>query len=412
MTDQNYIYHETSGCPILTWTKGVPVEDAAMEQLRNVAALPFVHNHVAAMPDVHWGMGATVGSVIPTKGAIIPAAVGVDIGCGMCAARTNLTANDLPDSLGEVRASIEKSVPHGRTNHGQPGDRGAWGNAPDDAADAFNALRQGIEALIEKHPKLLKTGTITQRGLNHMGTLGTGNHFIEVCLDEDDRVWIMLHSGSRGIGNAIGMYFINLAKADMRKWFVNLPDEDLAYMPEGTDHFADYVEAVLWAQKYAARNRQVMLARTIDAVARGLGRPIETDEQAVNCHHNFVTRENHFGANVWLTRKGAVRARDGDLGIIPGSMGARSYIVRGKGNAEAFHSCSHGAGRAMSRREAKRTFTIDDHAKATEGVECRKDEDVIDETPGAYKDIDAVMAAQADLVDVVHTLKQVVCVKG
>ena len=412
MTDQNYIYHETEGVPIKTWTKGVPVEDSAMDQLRNVASLPFIHKHVAAMPDVHWGMGVTIGSVIPTKGAIIPAAVGVDIGCGMCATRTNLTASDLPDNLSGMRSAIEAAIPHGRTNHGKPGDRGAWGNAPANAKDAFNVMRAGIETLIDKHPKLLKTGTIEHRGGNHMGTLGTGNHFIEVCLDEDNCVWIMLHSGSRGIGNAIGMYFINLAKQDMRKWFINLPDDDLAYLPEGTDHFTDYVRAVEWAQKYAATNRAVMMERAKDAMSQALGRPIATDEEALDCHHNYVARENHFGANIWLTRKGAVRARKGDLGIIPGSMGVKSYIVRGKGNADSFHSCSHGAGRAMSRGEAKRTFTLDDHAKATEGVECRKDDGVIDETPGAYKDIDAVMAAQSDLVDVVHTLKQVVCVKG
>ncbi len=412
MVEQGYIYEKTAGVALKMWTRDVPVGERAIEQLRNVAALPFIHKHVAVMPDVHWGMGATVGSVIPTKGAIIPAAVGVDIGCGMCAVRTNLAASDLPDSLSGMRSEIESTVPHGRTNNGRPGDRGAWGEPPAECASAFEALRAGIDALIEKHPKLLKSGTVEQRGLNHMGTLGTGNHFIEVCLDEEDRVWIMLHSGSRGIGNAVGMYFINLAKEDMRGWFINLPDEDLAYLREGTDHFDDYVTAVEWAQKYAAMNRVVMMVRTKDAVAKALGRSFETDEEAVNCHHNFVSRENHFGANVWLTRKGAVRARKGDLGIIPGSMGARSYIVRGKGNAEAFHSCAHGAGRAMSRGEAKRTFSIEDHAKATEGVECRKDEGVIDETPGAYKDIDAVMAAQADLVDVVHTLKQVVCVKG
>ena len=413
MTEHGYQYHEAPGAPIKAWTKGVPVEDSAMQQLRNVAALPFIHKHVAAMPDVHWGMGATVGSVIPTKGAIIPAAVGVDIGCGMMAVQTGLTANDLPDSLHDLRTSIEAAVPHGRTNHGKPGDRGAWGDPPAEIQAAMEPLATSLRTIMEKHPKIVRKGRFEYRSMHHMGTLGTGNHFIEVCLDEADDVWVMLHSGSRGIGNAIGMYFINLAKEDMRKWFVNLPDEDLAYLPEGTDHFDDYVEAVHWAQSFALENRRQMMAATLAAMESCLGRSMgDLSEMAVNCHHNYVERENHFGANVWVTRKGAVRARQGDLGIIPGSMGVRSYIVRGKGNPQSFHSCSHGAGRAMSRGEAKRTFTLEDHAKATEGVECRKDAEVIDETPGAYKDIDAVMAAQADLVEVVHTLKQVVCVKG
>lgn len=412
MSERNYEVEATEGrAPIKMWTRGVPVEDSAMEQLRNVASLPFIHRHIAAMPDVHWGMGATVGSVIATKGAIIPAAVGVDIGCGMCAVRTNLTASDLPDSLAKMRSEIERLVPHGRTNNGKPGDRGAWHDAPQANLDVWPTMKPGLDALIERHPKLVKHDP-TQQTLNHLATLGTGNHFIEVCLDEAQRVWIMLHSGSRGIGNRIGSYFIELAKEDMRKWFVNLPDADLAYLPEGTDHFDDYVEAVHWAQTFALMNRTLMLARVVEAVSLALGRPVEHDMEAVNCHHNYVSREHHFGENVLLTRKGAVRAREGDLGIIPGSMGVRSYIVRGKGNPESFHTCSHGAGRKMSRGQAKKTFTLADHEAATAGVECRKDADVIDETPGAYKDIDAVMAAQTDLVEVVHTLKQVVCVKG
>lgn len=411
MTDQSFEYIEGERAPIKAWTKGVPVEGQAMQQLRNLSSLPFIHKHIAIMPDVHWGMGATVGSVIPTKGAIIPAAVGVDIGCGMCAVRTSLTASDLPDNLHGVRTAIESAVPHGRTNDGKPGDRGAWGEPPADVCDGFMKISLRLAEILDSHD-ILKTGSIHSRAACHLGTLGTGNHFIEVCLDEEQRVWVMLHSGSRGIGNAIGMYFINLAKQDMRKWFVNLPDEDLAYLPEGTDHFDDYIIAVGWAQDFAALNRSIMLENTLAAIAGALGRTFETQIEAVNCHHNYVTRENHFGANVWVTRKGAVRAREGDLGIIPGSMGARSYIVRGKGNPDSFNTCSHGAGRAMSRGEARRRFTLEDHARATEGVECRKDADVIDETPGAYKDIDAVMAAQADLVDIVHTLKQVVCVKG
>jgi tRNA-splicing ligase RtcB len=407
------VIHE-GGAPIKAWIEGVPLEDAARQQLVNVASLPFIHHHIAAMPDVHWGMGATVGSVIPTRGAIIPAAVGVDIGCGMVAARTALTANDLPDNLSAIRSAIEKAVPHGRTNHGGEGDRGAWHNVPDAVADTMADFDSGdlaarLKGITDKHPKLAKPA---QRAPKHLGTLGTGNHFIELCLDEENAVWVMLHSGSRGIGNAIGSYFIERAKEDMKRWFINLPDQDLAYLPEGSQTFDDYVEAVEWAQNFAMQNRALMLAAAMRAIQNALGREFAWGSVAVNCHHNYVARENHFGANVFVTRKGAVRAREGDLGIIPGSMGAKSFIVRGKGNPESFHTCSHGAGRAMSRAEAKRRYTVADHEKATAGIECRKDADVIDETPMAYKDIDAVMAAQADLVEIVHTLRQVVCVKG
>jgi len=394
------------GVPIKAWTRGVPIEEAAARQLANVARLPFIHRWVAAMPDVHWGIGATVGSVIPTVGAIIPAAVGVDIGCGMMAVETTLTANDLPDSLREVRAAIEAAVPHGRTPRGR--DKGSWGTPPPPAVLAWAGLKPGFDAIVARHPAVGHSNHQT-----HLGTLGTGNHFIEVCLDEGDRVWLLLHSGSRGVGNRIGSYFIELAKKDMRKWMVNLPDADLAYLPEGTDHFDEYVEAVEWAQAFALTNRRLMMDAIIAAVGSVPGiPPFTAGAEAVNCHHNYVAREHHYGKDVLLTRKGAVRAREGDLGIIPGSMGARSYIVRGKGNPESFHSCSHGAGRAMSRAEAKRRFTVADHAQATAGIECRKDRDVIDETPGAYKSIDAVMEAQKDLVEIVHTLRQVVCVKG
>lgn len=404
------VIHE-GGAPIKAWIDGVLLEDAAKQQLINVASLPFIHKHIAAMPDVHWGMGATVGSVIPTKGAIIPAAVGVDIGCGMVAARTSLTASDLPDNLHDVRSAIEKAVPHGRTDRGGEGDRGAWHNVPDGVAQAMNEsdLAARLKTISDKHPKI---GKSAHRAPRHLGTLGTGNHFIELCLDEENAVWVMLHSGSRGIGNQIGQYFIERAKEDMRRWFINLPDQDLAYLAEGSQNFDDYIKAVEWAQNFALANRSLMLAATMRAIESALGRAFAWGSVAVNCHHNYVARENHFGANVWVTRKGAVRAREGDLGIIPGSMGARSFIVRGKGNPDSFHTCSHGAGRAMSRTEAKRRFTVADHEKATAGIECRKDSDVIDETPMAYKDIDAVMAAQSDLVEIVHTLRQVVCVKG
>ncbi|HHO54540.1 MAG TPA: RtcB family protein [Deltaproteobacteria bacterium] len=403
----NYDVIQSGKGLIKAWTRGVPVEDAAWDQLGRIAQLPFVHKWVAAMPDVHLGRGATVGSVIPTTGAIVPAAVGVDIGCGMMAVRTSLSASELPDGLAEVRAAIEGAVPHGRTRNGGSGDRGAWGDLPEAYGHAWNKLlMDGWKTLCDKHPKLARGNTE-----NHLGTLGTGNHFIEVCLDEVDRVWIMLHSGSRGVGNRIGQHFIRLAKGEMERWYVSLPDMDLAYLPEGTEHFDDYVEAVGWAQEFARLNRALMMQATVSAMQQVLG-AFSADEMAVNCHHNYVTKEHHFGKNVWVTRKGAVRAGPGDLGIIPGSMGARSYIVRGKGSTASFHSCSHGAGRAMSRTAARRRFTVEDHVAATEGVECRKDEAVIDETPMAYKDIDAVMAAQADLVQIVHTLKQIVCVKG
>jgi tRNA-splicing ligase RtcB (3'-phosphate/5'-hydroxy nucleic acid ligase) len=399
-----------NGVPIKAWTKGVQLEDAAEKQLRNVATLPFVYKWVAAMPDVHWGIGATVGSVIPTKGAIIPAAVGVDIGCGMMAVQTSLTAKDLPTNLAGIRQAIERAVPHGRTHNGGPGDRGAWSDAPLANQEVWARLQPGFAQITAKYPRLSGKHTNT---VNHLGTLGTGNHFIEVCLDEGDRVWFMLHSGSRGVGNRVGSFFIELAKEDMRKWMINLPDADLAYLPEGTDHFHDYCFAVKWAQEYAYENRQLMMAALVSAVREsGLVPAFDATVQAVNCHHNYVAWENHYGENVMVTRKGAVRAREGDMGIIPGSMGVQSFIVRGRGNPESFMSCSHGAGRAMSRGQAKRTFTLEDHAQATAGVECRKDADVIDETPGAYKPISAVMAAQDDLVEIVHTLKQVVCVKG
>ena len=393
------------GKPVKMWTKGVPVEDSAKAQLRNIAQLPFIYKHVAVMPDVHLGKGSTIGSVIPTLGAIIPAAVGVDIGCGMIAARTSLTANDLPDNLQGWRSAIEKAVPHGLTFKGR--DKGSWENPPSYVNAAWAELLPKFEILIDKHRRLKNTNNH-----KHLGTLGTGNHFIEVCLDEADNVWFMLHSGSRGVGNAIGTYFIELAKKDMQRFFINLPDKDLAYFPEGTEHFKDYVEAVSWAQDFAQKNRALMMQNVIAAIQRITPKPLTVDEEAVNCHHNYVQREQHFDHNVLVTRKGAVAAWPGQMGIIPGSMGARSYIVRGKGEPQAFCSCSHGAGRVMSRSEAKRRFTVDDQILATQGVECRKDASVIDEIPMAYKDIDAVMQAQSDLVEIVHTLKQVVCVKG
>jgi len=396
-----------SGGTIKAWVEGVPLESKARQQLENIASLPIVHGWVAAMPDVHLGMGATVGSVIPTLGAVIPAAVGVDIGCGMIARRTSLSASDLPDSLRALRTAIEAAVPHGRTSGGRRGDRGAWGTPPEPTATAWSErLKDRFDVICDKHPKVARSNHVV-----HLGTLGTGNHFIEICLDQDERVWVMLHSGSRGVGNRIGSYFIELAKKDMGVHLKDLPDRHLAYLREGTEHFDDYVEAVGWAQDYAATNRSLMMQSVLRAMHDVLG-DFSSEEEAVNCHHNYVSYEHHYGEDVYVTRKGAVSARPGELGIIPGSMGARSFIVRGKGAAESFHSCSHGAGRVMSRTAARKRFTVDDHVRQTQGVECRKDKGVIDEIPSAYKDIDAVMAAQQDLVDIVHTLKQIVCVKG
>lgn len=405
--EETHHIHEDvpGGVPLKMWTRGVPIEPEAKRQLTNAARLPIVFKHIAAMPDVHFGIGATVGSVIPTLKAIIPAAVGVDIGCGMIACKTTLRAEDLPDNLAPLRAAIERAVPHGRV----PGNRdpGAWQKPPGSVDTAWAQLEPEFKEICRSYPKLEKTNHH-----KHLGTLGGGNHFIEVCLDEAGAVWFMLHSGSRGVGNAIGTMFIELAKQDAMRHQVNLPDRDLAYFEEGSRYFGDYVRAVSWAQKYAAMNREVMMRRVIEAAKTVLHKNFQSHIEAVNCHHNYVQREQHFGQDVFVTRKGAVSAKAGQLGIIPGSMGARSFIVRGKGNPESFESCSHGAGRVMSRGDAKRSFTLADHRAATEGVECRKDKDVLDETPAAYKDIDAVMAAQADLVDVVHTLKQVVCVKG
>lgn len=396
---------QSSNRPIKMWTDGVPVEADAIQQLRNIAGLPFIFKHLAVMPDVHLGLGATVGSVIATKGAIIPASVGVDIGCGLTAIRTSLKASDLPDSLKTLREKLEDSIPVGFAMN-------THSTAADSYADVNDSRGVSLASLVEKHPILEKMGKdIWESAYLQMGTLGGGNHFIEICLDTNDFVWIMLHSGSRGIGNIIGRYFIELARNNMEKRFIGLPDKDLAYLCHGDKDFDDYIEAVSWAQRYAFQNRKEMLDRVIK-VMRSMLPEFTLEDEAINCHHNYIAQENHYGENVYVTRKGAVRARQGDMGIIPGSMGAKSFIVCGKGHTEAFCSCSHGAGRVMSRSAAKEKFTLEDHAKATEGVECRKDEGVIDETPAAYKDIDAVMAAQADLVDIKYTLKQILCIKG
>ena len=379
--------------PVKVWTDDV--EPSAMQQLRNIALLPFVHPHgVVAMPDVHYGIGATVGSVIACDRAIIPAAVGVDIGCGMNAVRTSLKAGDLPDSLAALRRAIERDVPLGAG--GQHRSSG-WSNPN---------LAGRLAHITSRHSAIARNQAPSQ-----LGSLGSGNHFIEVCIDERQDVWVMLHSGSRGVGNLIGRYFIARAKRAMESRLTSLPDADLAWFGEDTADFRDYVQAVQWAQDYALENRRRMMEVVLKALHHTV-KPFTLTQEAINCHHNYVEREDHFGRNVWVTRKGAIRAREGELGIIPGSMGQRSYIVRGKGSCDSYHSCSHGAGRRMSRKAARKTYSVADLRAQTEGVECRKDDAVLDEIPAAYKDIDTVMRNQQDLVDVVHTLKQVLCVKG
>jgi tRNA-splicing ligase RtcB len=395
------VMHGKSGL-VKHWTAGVEFEEEAQKQVLNVADLPFIFKHVAVMPDTHAGLGATIGSVIPTMGAVIPAACGVDIGCGIsCVKLDGVATKDLVKNAGYLREKIEHVVPHGRTANGGVGDVGAHKAIPEAVENCWKSeLVEGYNDMVYVDPELAHKGVLSQ-----LGTLGTGNHFFELSTDENDGVWAIVHSGSRGIGNKIGQTFINKAKAAMQTWHITLADPNLAYLPTGTLDFAAYMRAVEWAQRYARLSRELMMRAAVQALGlRGSGH--------IDCHHNFVAWEQHFGKSILVTRKGAVRARVGDKGIIPGSMGARSYIVEGLGNPESFMSCSHGAGRRMSRTEAKRTFSLEDHAKATAGVDCRQDADVLDETPGAYKSIDSVMAAQADLVKIKHTLKAFLCIKG
>lgn len=389
--------HKDQRLPVKIWTDDLDYNTEV--QLSRVANLPFVFKHVAAMPDVHLGKGATVGSVIATEKAIIPAAVGVDIGCGMNAVRLSIKAKDLPDSLKRVRSGIESAVP-----------LGAGGEHRNPQIAGGHDISMRLSKIFDRHPKLSKA-IKKDRFAKQLGTLGSGNHFIELCLDENEDVWVMLHSGSRGIGNKIGMYFIELAKREMEKWMIHLPDRDLAYLSEGSEYYDDYIEAVSWGQDYARLNRSHMMQAVLNVLREKLPEFTITQE-AINCHHNYVEREHHFGKNVWITRKGAIRARKEDLGIIPGSMGDKSFIVRGKGEPESFCSCSHGAGRRLSRTAANKTFTVADLVSATEGIECRKDKGVLDEIPMAYKPIASVMQNQTDLVEVVHTLRQIVNVKG
>ncbi len=396
------VTQEEGARPIKNWAKGI--EAAALQQAKNIARLPFIAPQgVALMPDAHSGKGSTIGSVIATERAIIPAAVGVDLGCGMNAVRLSLKASDLPDSLAAIRSQIERDIPLGAG--------GAHQTTRSEFAENARRMPEAPPRLGENWHFI--TGSASgERAASQLGTLGSGNHFIELCLDENQDVWIMLHSGSRGIGNKIGTHYIERAKLRMEQFFISLPDGDLAYLPEDTDDFNDYMEAVGWAQNYALENRRLMMERVIAALRQHIPIDFTITQEAINCHHNYVERENHFGRNMWVTRKGAIRAREGDLGIIPGSMGQRSYIVRGKGSTDSYCSCSHGAGRSMSRAQARRTFSLTDLVEQTQGVECRKDDAVLDEIPGAYKNIDEVMANQADLVEVLHTLKQVMCVKG
>lgn len=400
--------------PVFGWTKYVPIDDMALRQLENMSKLPFIHKHIAVMPDCHGGIGSTIGSVIPTKGAIIPSCVGQDLGCGVLAVKTSVHANRLPDSLAILRSELEAAIPHGRTANGRDydpvNDRGLWGTPPDINLIRFDRLEQGLRDILAKqNDKLLDRAA--RGAVNQLGTLGTGNHFVEMCLDENDDVWMMLHSGSRGIGNRIGTHFIEKARKMAERHLSNLPDKDLAFFPEETPEFAQYIEAMRWAQQFALVNREIMMENALNVLRRHFP-DIRTTEEAVNIHHNFAEMENHYGANVWVTRKGAVRARSGELGVIPSNMGAKSFIVRGKGNKESFNSCSHGCGRVMSRTEANRTITLEQHIADTAGVECRKDAGVLDESPRAYKNSADVMRSQEDLVEIVHTLRQVLCIKG
>ena len=388
------------GVPVKIYTNDIDAE--SMQQLGKMAQLQFIHSHIAVMPDVHLGKGATVGSVIPTKHAIIPAAVGVDIGCGMNALRLSLKASQLPDNLSALRNAIERKVPVGFAMHKQLKAK----------ASTLAPLDKRLKEITDKHPalkRMLRNFDVTWQ--KQLGTLGGGNHFIELCLDEQDDVWVMLHSGSRGLGNVIGTYFIERAKKEAQHRFGHVPDKDLSYFAEGSASFDDYVQAVEWAQEYAFENRREMMRLVLEAI-RPLLPSFQMTKEAINCHHNYVQKELHFGEEVFVTRKGAIRAELDELGIIPGSMGAKSFIVKGKGNPESFCSCSHGAGRKMSRSRAKHLFNQQDLIAQTQGIECRKDKGVVDEIPSAYKDIDQVMANQTDLIEVVHTLKQVLCIKG
>lgn len=393
----------TQRVPIKIWSDLSKVEPESIKQLENVASLPFIFKHVAAMPDVHLGVGATIGSVIATKGAVCPAAVGVDLGCGMMAVKLNVEPNKVIDKVKEIRHSIERSVPVGFDSNKEI-------NASVDAWIGWTHV-QNLHA-IYNHTQA--SSDLINKARKQLGSLGGGNHFIELCTDTEGSIWVMLHSGSRNIGKTLAELHIRGARNDMKKMFITLNDPDLAYFVAGTTQYNDYMRDLMWAQDYALENRNEMMRRVLKDISHAIGlggAPLERMEE-INCHHNYCSMEHHYGENVLITRKGAVRAKAGDLGIIPGSMGAKSFIVEGLGNDESFHSCSHGAGRRMSRTKARKEFTIADLESQTAGVECRKDSGVLDEIPGAYKDIDEVMNNQKDLVRIKYQLKQFMCVKG
>ena len=386
------------GPNIVSWLPAEQIEDSAMQQIENLSRLPFIFKHVAVMPDCHFGMGATVGSVIPTHRAIIPAAVGVDIGCGMIAVKTPLKREDLPDDLSDIRKAIEHQVPLSAGHYNRSVKKTAKPRIEQLEAKAAELDRLDFYDKIDKNWR------------KQLGSLGSGNHFIEVVLDEEDYAWAFLHSGSRGVGNRIATHHIKIAKALMEKWYVNLPDADLAYLVENTPEFDDYLADLDWAQEFALLNRAEMMERIIKLLQYRCGDFEEVER--IECHHNFTKREHHFGQNILVSRKGAIEAREGQLGLIPGSMGTRSYVVRGKGNASSFNTAPHGAGRRLSRGNARNTFTMEDFDRDMVGIEVNRSEAFLDELPGAYKDIDLVMEQSADLVEILHTFRQIVNVKG
>jgi tRNA-splicing ligase RtcB len=401
----NYEILEGGNVPVYSWTKGVPFEPGAKLQLLQTALLSFIHKHIAVMPDVHFGRGSTVGSVIPTIKAIVPAMVGVDIGCGVISIQTSLTADKLQDKADQLLYDhISKVLPVGSADKAR---EGQWGKTPGYVNNAWEKLKPDFDGIVGRHGRSKIAPVVEQ-----LGTLGGGNHFVSINLDQDDNVWILIHSGSRGVGNKIGSHFIELAKKDMERLGVRLPNKDLAYFEEDAEHFNDYVNAVDWCQEYARVNRELILRTVIDAMRKSGIPKFTLKGEVINNHHNYIRKEEHFGEQVWITRKGAISARQDELGIIPGAMSGFSYIVKGKGNPDSFCSCSHGAGRVMSRGDAKRSITLAQHKEATSGTICRQDSGVLDESPAAYKDINAVMAAQSDLVDIVYTLKEIVNIKG
>jgi tRNA-splicing ligase RtcB len=408
MVKQNELYGQMLGGKAQFWTGDMEVEQAALDQIRNISTLPILAGHIAIMPDVHMGMGATVGSVIPLKGAVIPSAVGVDISCGMAAVQTTLKASDLPDNLSVIRAQIERDIPVGFNCHHKvlkTNGKGLEGMR----------IQRVRDELLSRFPSLRimkKIGRFDEKRMEHqIGTLGGGNHFLELCLDTEQNVWVMLHSGSRNVGKTIGEAATEFARAEVHKLGFGLPDKDLGWLAEGTEPFDEYVEGMSWCGEYARLSRDTMMLLFLEALKRHL-KPFSLVGGAVNVHHNYLNRETHGGESLWITRKGAVSAQKGQMGIIPGAMGKKSFIVCGKGHEAAYCSCSHGAGRRLSRTKAKKEFTLDDLAAQTEGVECRKDAGVLDEIPGAYKDIEKVMQAQSELVEVKAELRAILCVKG